>query len=355
MAQSPAQPQSGGRALDPADLMPREGAHGFPAPAVEAEAATLANLGAAQEVSSRRQASLWGDAWRRLIRNRLAIVGMVIVASFTIIAILAPVIAPYSESEAVYEDIESRNPDGSPNADYYHVVRELPGAEPSRTWPMGLDLNGRDIFSRMMYGARVSLVVGVLAQVIILVIGVPIGAIAGYYGGWTDNFLMRIVDVVYAIPPLLLVLLIVNWRGPGLFNIFLAIGLVGWVTETRLVRGQFLSLREQEYVKASKVAGASGPYIIVRHLLPNSLTPIIVALTFGIPTAIFTEAALSFVGVGIRPPQASWGQMVGEGQEFVRSYPHLLLFPTLAIGLTMLGFTFLGDGLRDALDPKGND
>jgi ABC-type dipeptide/oligopeptide/nickel transport system permease subunit len=166
---------------------------------------------------------------------------------------------------------------------------------------------------------------------------------------------MRVVDVVYAITQLLLVLLIVNWRGSGLANIFLAIGLVGWVTETRLVRGQFLSLREQEYVKASKVAGASGPYIILRHLLPNSLTPIIVALTFGIPTAIFTEAALSFVGVGIRPPQASWGQMVGIGQTFVRSYPHLLLFPTLAIGLTMLGFTFLGDGLRDALDPKGND
>ena len=355
MAQSQAQPQPGSRALDPADLKLREEAQAFPAPYEEAEAAPLAELGAAQEVSSRRQANLWGDAWRRLIRNRLAVVGMVIVAVFTTIAVLAPVIAPYGENETVFEVLKENNANGQFVQGDYQIIGQLKGYEPSWTWPMGLDENGRDLFSRMMYGARVSLVVGVLAQVIILVIGVPIGAVAGYYGGQVDNALMRVVDVVYAIPQLLLVLLIVNWRGPGLTNIFLAIGLVGWVTETRLVRGQFLSLREQEYVKAAKVAGANGPYIILRHLLPNSLTPIIVALTFGIPTAIFTEAALSFVGVGIRPPQASWGQMVGQGQDLVRTYPHLLLFPTLAIGLTMLGFTFLGDGLRDALDPKGNE
>jgi len=299
-----------------------------------------AGTGALADVEAvpRRQASLWGDAWRRLVRNRLAVIGLVIVVTFMVVAVLAPVLAPYGENEVV--DVRLTN------------------ESPSWTWPFGLDRNGRDLFSRVLYGARVSLLVGVVSQLIVLAIGVPIGAIAGYYSGMTDNVLMRIVDVIYAIPQVLLVLLFVNWLGPGLVNIFLAIGLIGWVTITRLVRGQFLTLREQEYVKASKVAGAGGGYIIVRHMLPNSLTPIIVALTFGIPTAIFTEAAISFIGVGIRPPQASWGQMVGEASQrigLVQSTPHLLLFPVVAIGLTMLGFTFLGDGLRDALDPKGND
>ncbi len=166
------------------------------------------------------------------------------------------------------------------------------------------------------------------------------------------------MDVIYTIPQVLLVLLFVNWRGPGLTNIFLAIGLDRLGHRYRAwFAGNSLTLREQEYVKASRVAGAGGAHIIMRHLLPNSLTPIIVAPTFGIPTAIFTEAALSFIGVGIRPPQASWGQMVGSASQpgIVQTSPHMLLFPVLAIGLTMLGFTFLGDGLRDALDPKGND
>jgi oligopeptide transport system permease protein len=293
-------------------------------------------VGLGGELTARKQRSLWTDAWRRLRRNKLAVVGLFIVIAFSLIAIFAPIIAPYGQAEVVD----------------FRLARYAP----SWTWPMGLDANGRDMFSRMLYGARVSLVVGVLAQAIVLLIGVPIGAIAGYFGGATDNALMRLVDVIYAIPQLLIVLLFVNWWGPGLFNIFLAIGLVGWVTEARLVRGQFLSLREQEYVSAAQVAGASGSYIIRKHMLPNSLTPIIVALTFGIPTAIFIEAALSYVGVGIRPPQASWGQMVAEGSNpgYIETDPHMLLFPVLAIGLTMLGFTFLGDGLRDALDPKGN-
>ena len=288
------------------------------------------------ELTARHERSLWSDAWRRLRRNKLAIVGLIIVTAFAIIAILAPVIAPYKEAEVVD----------------FRLARH----HPSGTWPMGLDANGRDIFSRMVYGAQISLVVGVLSQVIVVLIGVPIGAVAGFLGGSADNVLMRLVDVIYAIPQLLMVLLFVNWWGPGLRNIFLAIGLVGWVTLARLVRGQFLSLREQEYVSAAQVSGGGGSYIIRTHLLPNSLTPIIVALTFGIPTAIFTEAALSFVGVGIRPPQASWGQMVAEGSNpgYIAADPHMLLFPVLAIGLTMLGFSFLGDGLRDALDPKGN-
>ena len=288
-------------------------------------------------LTTRKQRSLWGDAWRRLTRNKLAIIGLIIVSTFIVLAILAPVIAPYGQAEVVD----------------YRLARH----GPSWMWPLGLDQNGRDIFSRLLYGARVSLVVGVLAQALVLLIGVPIGAFAGYHGGRVDNFLMRSVDVVYAIPQLLLVMIFLGVFGPGLINIFIAIGLVGWVTEARLVRGQFLALREQEYVAASRVAGAGTWQIIGRHLLPNSLTPIIVALTFGIPTAIFTEAALSFVGVGILPPQASWGQMVGDASQpgYIQTDPYMLVSPVLAIGLTMLGFTFLGDGMRDALDVRGTN
>ncbi|MGH2560435.1 MAG: ABC transporter permease [Thermomicrobiales bacterium] len=325
------------RALDQVDLSPRDAESSMPGPTSGAEVSPLAGLAAEQEIVSVRQASLWGDAWRRLIRNRLAIIGLAIVVTFVTLAILAPVLAPYSESEVV-----------DPRLARY---------EPTWTWPMGLDANGRDIFSRLIYGARVSLLVGVVAQVIVLLIGVPVGAMAGYHSGWIGDVIMRIVDVVYAIPLVLLVLLFLNWWGSGLTNIFIALGVVGWVTMCRLVRAQFLILREQEYIKAARVSGAGARYIVVRHLLPNSLTPIIVALTFGIPEAIFLESAISFVGVGIQPPQASWGQMVGEGSRlgYIQSDPHMLLFPVLAIGLTMLGFTFLGDGLRDALDPKGND
>jgi ABC-type dipeptide/oligopeptide/nickel transport system permease subunit len=342
MAQS--QPRS--QPIDPLDLSLRDTDSAFPAPAWQAEDLIedasvpgqhrTGTVGIGGELAPRRQRSLWGDAWRRLIRNKLAIVGLMIVTIFALVAVLAPVIAPYGQAEVVD----------------HRLARE----HPSSTWPMGLDANGRDIFSRMVYGAQISLVVGVLSQVIVLLIGVPVGAAAGFFGGSTDNVLMRLVDVIYAIPQLLMVLLFVNWWGPGLFNIFLAIGLVGWVTLSRLVRGQFLSLREQEYVSAAQVSGGSGSYIIRKHMLPNSMTPVIVALTFGIPTAIFTEAALSFVGVGIRPPQASWGQMVADGSKpgYITTDPHMLLFPVLAIGLTMLGFSFLGDGLRDALDPKGN-
>jgi oligopeptide transport system permease protein len=342
MAQS--HPQS--QPLDSVNLELRNTDTAVPAPSWEVEdmiedavapgQRDTPTVGLGGELTARKQRSLWSDAWRRLRRNKLAVVGLIIVVTFSLIALFASAIAPYGQSEVVD----------------FRLARYAP----SWTWPMGLDANGRDMFSRMLYGAQVSLVVGVLAQTIVLLIGVPLGAIAGYFGGATDNVLMRLVDVIYAIPQLLMVLLFVNWWGPGLLNIFLAIGLVGWVTEARLVRGQFLSLREQEYVSAAQVAGAGGSYIIRKHMLPNSLTPIIVALTFGIPTAIFTEAALSFVGVGIRPPQASWGQMVAEGSNpgYIETDPHMLLFPVLAIGLTMLGFSFLGDGLRDALDPKGS-
>ncbi|HEY8448594.1 MAG TPA: ABC transporter permease [Thermomicrobiales bacterium] len=324
--------------VDEVDRTNRANAAALPAPTDEARDASLAALTDAGRLATRRRASLWGDAWRRLVRNRLAVVGLVIVVTFVLIAIFAPLLAPYGESEVV--DVR------------------LARYPPSWTWPFGLDRNGRDIFSRMMYGARVSLLVGIASYAIVLAIAIPVGSIAGYYGGLVDTIMMRVVDVVFTIPQVLLVLLFVNAFGAGLKNIILGIGLIAWVTEARLIRAQFLSLREQEFVMASRVCGASGAHIIFRHLLPNSLTPIIVAATFGIPTAIFTEAAISFVGIGIRPPDASWGQMVGEAARSagdIQNDPHMLLFPVLAIGLTMLGFTFLGDGLRDALDPKGND
>jgi oligopeptide transport system permease protein len=296
-----------------------------------AGAMTLARLAAGPVP---RQRSLWTDAWRRLSKNKAAVAGLVLVVVFIVLAALAPLFAPYGQSEVV--DVR------------------LARHGPSWLWPMGLDENGRDVWSRVLYGARVSLLVGVVSQLIVLAIGVPIGAVAGFFAGNVDNLLMRFVDVFYAVPQLLLVMIFLNLFGPGLLNIFLGIGLVSWVTIARLLRGQFLSLREAEYVNAARVSGAGSNYIMFRHLLPNSLTPIIVATTFGIPTAIFTEAALSFVGVGINPPLASWGQMVGAGTDtgLVQSAPHILLFPVAAIGFTMLGFTFLGDGLRDALDVR---
>ncbi len=282
------------------------------------------------------QRSLWTDAVRRLVRNKLAVIGLFVVTLFALVALFAPWIAPYGQSEV--------------------VDPRLARVGPSWAWPMGLDQNGRDIFSRLVYGARVSLTVGLVAEAIILIIGITVGALAGYFAGKTDTLLMRLVDVVYAIPQILLVMIFLNLFGPGLQNIFIAIGVVGWVTEARLLRGQFLTLRESEYVSAARVSGAGPRRLILRHMLPNSLTPLIVAATFGVPTAIFTEASLSYVGVGIMPPQASWGQMVGDASVagYIQTAPHMLLFPVLAVGLTMLGFTFLGDGLRDALDVKGD-
>ena len=286
----------------------------------------------------RRRSNLWRDAWYRLIRNKLAVLGLIMVSFLLFLTIFGPLIAPREERDKFN----------------YGRAQE----PPSREFWLGTDFESRDMFNRLIWGARVSVTVGLFTQIIVLLIGVPIGAIAGYFGGRVDNFLMRFVDVMYAFPTLLFVILVMTWLGPkfgrGLFIIFLAIGLVQWVTLSRLVRGQFLSLREKEYVKAARVAGTGGFSLITRHLLPNSLTPIIVAVTFGVPTAIFTEATLSFFGVGISPPTPSWGQMVGQYQIYLRSSPHMAVLPALCIAFTMLGFTFLGDGLRDALDPKMN-
>ena len=280
------------------------------------------------------EVSLWQDAWRRLRRNRLAVVGGLVIVALGFVAIFAEVIAPYHYTKA----------------NFLHAYEF-----PSRAFPLGTDPLGRDMLSRIIFGARVSMLVGFVAQLIVVSIGVPIGAVSGYYGGKIDLVIMRFVDVMYAFPRLLFVILIMSMLGAGLLNIFIAIGLTGWVNIARLTRAQILSLKELEFSEGARAAGASGLRVLGKHLLPNALSPILVAVTFGIPEAIFTEAALSFIGVGINPPTASWGQMVGEYQQYILSYWYLCVFPSAAIALTMLSFTFLGDGVRDALDPKLRD
>jgi oligopeptide transport system permease protein len=246
-------------------------------------------------------------------------------------AIFAPLITPYSFSKQSLDEI-------------------LVG--PSWKHLMGTDQLGRDTFARLLYGARTSLSVGIFTQFIVLSIGLPIGAIAGYTGGRTDNYLMRFVDVMYAFPDILLIILLRSVFGGSIYMIFLAIGLVSWVNIARLVRGQIMGLKSRDFIGAARAMGGMGRYITWRHLIPNSLGPIIVSVTFNVPRAIFTEAALSYIGIGVKPPTPSWGAMIQDGFNLIFSKPYMLLFPAIALALLMLAFTFLGDGLRDALDPK---
>ncbi|MBI4636484.1 MAG: ABC transporter permease [Candidatus Rokubacteria bacterium] len=299
-----------------------------PASATDVKAPLLGARAAGEPI---RTTSLWSDAFRRLRRNRLAMVGAAVVILLCLLAIFADVLTPYAYTKTNFGRLNEG---------------------PSRDYPLGTDLLGRDMLSRMIYGARVSMLVGLGAQVIVVLIGVPIGALSGYIGGRVDLFLTRFVDVMYAFPRLLFVILVMSMLGAGLTNIFIAIGLTGWVGIARQTRAQVLAIKEKEFVEGARALGAGFRRVLGRHVLPNALTPIVVSVTFGIPEAIFTEAALSFIGVGINPPTPSWGQMVGEGQQYLRSYWHLCVFPSIAIAVTMLSFTFLGDGVRDALDPK---
>ena len=278
-----------------------------------------------------RSSNLWRDAFRRLRRNRLAMAGGVVIVLLCLVAIFADLLAPLPYTKTNFGRLNEA---------------------PSRDFPLGTDQLGRDLFSRMIYGARVSMLVGLGAQVIVVLIGVPVGALSGYLGGRADVFLTRFIDVMYAFPRLLFVILVMSALGAGLTNIFVAIGLTGWVGIARQTRAQVLALKEKEFVDGARALGAGFGRLLTRHILPNALTPIVVSVTFGIPEAIFTEAALSFIGVGINPPTPSWGQMVGEGQQYIRSDWHLCVFPSIAIAVTMLSFTFFGDGVRDALDPK---
>ncbi|OLD26267.1 MAG: peptide ABC transporter permease, partial [Candidatus Rokubacteria bacterium 13_1_40CM_2_70_45] len=268
---------------------------------------------------------------RRLRKNRLAMAGGVVILLLCLVAVFADVLAPLPYTKTNFGRLNEA---------------------PSREFPLGTDQVGRDLLSRMIYGARVSMLVGLGAQIIVVLIGVPIGALSGYLGGRADICLTRFIDVMYAFPRLLFVILVMSALGAGLTNIFIAIGLTGWVGIARQTRAQVLAIKEKEFVDGARALGAGFGRLLTRHILPNALTPIVVSVTFGIPEAIFTEAALSFIGVGINPPTPSWGQMVGEGQQYIRSYWHLCVFPSIAIAVTMLSFTFFGDGVRDALDPK---
>jgi oligopeptide transport system permease protein len=282
------------------------------------------------------QIGLWTDAWSRFRRNRLAVGSLAVVLLMILLAVIAPILEHFGllADPTVQDVVNSYAPPGSP----HHIL--------------GTDDLGRDILAKLLFGAQVSLSIGLLVQVITLTIGGSIGLVAGYYGGWVDNLLMRFTDIMYAFPDLLFVLIIVAALGPTYLNILIAIGFVSWVGLARLVRGQVLSIKEKEFVEAAKAAGTSPFKIIAKHLFPNSLGPVIVVLTFGIPAAIFTEAVLDFLGVGLRPPQPSWGVMVFEGYAAVDAYPSLVLIPCIALSLTMLAFNFIGDGLRDALDPR---
>lgn len=302
--------------------------------------------------------SLWIDAWYRLIRNRAAVLGMAIIIFFSLVAIFADVIAPISPLQIH---------DGMGYLPPAWVEQSTTGKSGDARFLLGTDTIGRDVFSRVVYGARVSMVVGLTPVVLIILIGTAIGLFSGYAGGWVDNLLMRITDVFYAFPDLLLyIILMVTLRDTavgkllnGLFLLFIALAVVSWVGVARLVRGSVLSVKGQEFVEAAHAIGAGDFRIMVRHILPNVLSPIVVWMAFAIPRMIIAEAVLGYLGIGLRPatnPEAffitSWGMLMLEGQSAINNQPWILLAPSICVGLVVMAFTFLGDGLRDALDPR---
>jgi peptide/nickel transport system permease protein len=296
-----------------------------------------------------RPSSLWRDTLRNVLRQRSAIVGLVILGAILLIAVFADQIAPFPSTlsmlDAGQTNVRPRQPP------CIHILG-CPADQPEHI--MGLDANVRDVFSRVVYGSRISLQIGILTVGFAIIIGGIIGAVAGYAGRAPDNILMRLMDIVLSFPSLLLAIVVVTVLGPGLLNAQLAIGIVAIPIFARVMRASVLSLREQDFVIASRALGESPTGLLFRRILPNAMTPLIVQGTLGIATAIIDVAALSFLGLGAQPPLAEWGSMIGIERNAVFAAPHLIIFPGIAIVLTVLAFNLVGDGLRDALDPRLN-
>jgi peptide/nickel transport system permease protein len=278
----------------------------------------------------------WGRmVWKRFRRHRLAMTGLVVIVILGLSAIAAPILAPYSPDELRLDLV----PEGQPLG-------------PSLQHPFGTDALGRDYLSRAIYGARVSLSVGIVAVGISVLIGTAAGAVAGYYGGLVDSVICRVIDVLQCIPTFFLILSVNAYLKPNITNVMVVIGVFGWMGVARLVRGQFLSLREQEFIEAARSMGMKDSRVIFRHLLPNALAPLVVSATMGVASAILTESSLSYLGMGVQEPTASWGSMLRVSQSYLLSAPWLAIFPGLLISITVLCLNFVGDGLRDAIDPR---
>lgn len=275
--------------------------------------------------------SLWRDAWRRLRRNRAAVASLAFIVVLVLFVTTAPLLGLPDPLE---QDLERTN------------------EAPSAAHPLGTDELGRDVLSRLVHGGRVSLLVGLVVQGATAAIGLSLGLVAGYYGGSADMIIMRVVDTMYAFPPFLFAVFMAAILPPSVWSIVLVLVIVGWPWEARVTRGIVLSLKQSEFVAAAQAVGAASGRIMFRHILPNALSPIIVGFSIGIAGTIIAESGLSFLGIGIRPPTPSWGGMIDRGRLFLRVYPHLAVYPSIALALTVLAFNFLGDGLRDALDPR---
>ncbi len=269
--------------------------------------------------------------WYRFTRNKLAVISLAFIIFEILVAIFASQISPYD-----------------PNVGDYSAIFSLPT---TKHW-LGTDDLGRDVLSRMIFGSRISLSIGILSQIVVVVIGLPIGALAGLVGGWLDYVLQRLIDILSSIPTYFLYIILIMVLGSGFLNIIIAMAVTGWIGIARLVRGQVLSLKETDYVRASRAMGAGTRYIVAKHLVRNSLTPVLVSITMGVPGAMFAEAGLSWLGIGISPPTPSWGQMIGLYQSYIATYWHLTVFPAILLAVTMLSWIFVGDGLRDAMDPS---